>query len=367
DRFATRPNDFDAVVEEGFKGRDWEKWLESTTDPEMFKELKSRVHTVRGNEYDKELVKEADSVREALVPISTYQNYFEVIGEDGTIDEKQSKDIIGEAPKKAALYEAAIREVTDFENFKILTHPMHQGANSYDNSENPEFFIRENDLFPAFTILDGETGQVVNVEVYGYGDEELIDQDTFFREQAHIFDEERKGQWQKYNTLIQDSMFLPYFGKEDQNRRLVEKELPEGDPFLVSDIADGVAASEWWHPARFGGYEPDGRFYPEGHFGEGTGPDDRENPPWSAPTYDEVPGMDYERAARLAGTMVRRTVSSTIDDDISTTVMETDSFAMTNEYLTNIVREFRTIGDTEDYELVEAHGEIIHKALEEAE
>ena len=172
-------------------------------------------------------------------------------------------------------------------------------------------------------------------------------------------------------SLPQYSAFLPYFGKEDYNRQEIENDdAVPGDPYTVEDIRSATPASEFWHPLRFGGYSPEGRFYPEGHFSTPSTPvpDEQEHPPWAAPTYEDV-GLKYKDAARLSGTLLRRMVSSNmeIDDDISVTIEETDRLAMTNQYLADIVDEIRRGGDDVGFEDIYDQAKMIHDLIENGE
>jgi len=167
----------------------------------------------------------------------------------------------------------------------------------------------------------------------------------------------------------------------------IDWERYDREPFTVDKIAETDAAQDYWHPLRFGGVAEDTQFYPEDYHDQGTprdpnpndettptpfeetpaDPGESESPPWAFPTYDRF-DLEYEDAARLVGTMLRRVVTSNLpeDDDITVTMQETDSVALTQEYGFSIAREMRTMSSREDYKVIEHNAKALHRVVEKA-
>lgn len=250
---------FDQIVD---RNNSWQTWLDSISDDSSFKDLKKldigAIYPMRTDreEYDRFLFDEFESAEptlEALDWIHTYGMAWATEKERHTEDGFSSpfKDLNF---RLAPVIEKSVNEYTEnhCHLFPVDIHDEGDGnyvANIGRDGDN---------LYKMMMGFDLETQQLFLMESNYLNDEVGSVQELFmnYRTDRPRYDD---GNWAQHtydsgrliHQTIQNSVYLPEIGKEGFEETVEEN---FDDEF---DLSSKPPATDYWHPLRFDGSEPD--------------------------------------------------------------------------------------------------------------
>jgi len=386
DRF--HENDLETVTNEHPKLETWVNGFIEDKEPDIdfIEDIFSLNSNYPNNNegFDTEKAMDSEDLQEATVwlngNLQGFDNYNHT--HDGRITER-------DAPQHAPLLEEAAKNLLDTENIHLYSHPIWEDKTGGYYRDDAEIGERSDDhQYHMIKGVDVETGETINIipsfidEGVRQSAEKVLTRKL--NEEGEI-DVQRHSETREWNFKLENSPFLPEYDKWSLQNEEIEMARnkpydPESwGPLKVEDIKRMPTSTEFYDPFRFGVHHSEAKENqqtltptPErdtsGCSNCETPTETPEPTPTPEPVIDkpgyELAGIDYEEAARYAGTALRRMVTS-LEDDITEKILDTEDLAITQNYLNDIIDEMRRTGDDISFEDIYDQAKMVHGLAED--